>query len=145
MRASSSRWLGTRSSSWSPAITHEQCSRIADTAVADVDCRPRDQFNHIALTLVAEGAGQVVDPRSGSRWDNRYVLGTKHGPCESLDQRVSMFASGHTTEQFASNSESSRTTSRGSAADSAGTGGSIPISSARMSKHNSMHSSQTRT
>src|SRR5438552_8288638 len=100
MRASSSRWLGTRSSSWSPAITHEQCSRIADTAVADVDCRPRDQFNHIALTLVAEGAGQVVDPRSGSRWDNRYVLGTKHGPCQSLDQRVSMFASGHTTEQF---------------------------------------------
>src|SRR4030095_13627619 len=37
-----------------PSVTHKQCARIAYAAIANVGCRPRDEFHGLVLGLVGK-------------------------------------------------------------------------------------------
>src|SRR5882724_3891837 len=81
-----------------PPVSHEQRPRIPDTTIADVHCRSRDQFHDVTLTLVAEGADQILDSWLPSRRNDDFI-GTNHGSRESVDQEVPPLARLHATEQ----------------------------------------------
>ena len=79
-----------------PAVTHEQGTRIAYAAFANVKCRPRNEFHGLALGLVAKRTFE----KSTSLRDIRGVGGTRDRSCQSANQPVDTFGSRKATSQF---------------------------------------------
>src|SRR5438477_3984629 len=79
-------------------VAYKQGSRIADTSVTDVRCRPSDQCCGVPLTLVAEGADRPFDSLYGSQGDRDFVR-TTDGPCPSVNHQ-SATLSGCPASQF---------------------------------------------
>src|SRR5206468_6583824 len=81
----------------SPAVTHEQCTRIADAAVANVVRRARDQFRDVVMMLVTERTHKLRNLGCGRRRILEDLLQLRQRRCQGFNKRIATLTKCHAT------------------------------------------------